>query len=49
MISLYKEGVYLLNGTEIIPESEASRSPAAVRGAERAGRGAPTKPLPMAS
>lgn len=27
MISLYKEGVYLLNGTEIIPESEASRAP----------------------
>lgn len=27
MISLYKEGVYLLNGTEIIPESEASRVP----------------------
>ena len=27
MISLYKEGVYLLNGTEIIPEAEASRAP----------------------
>ena len=27
MISFYKEGVYLLNGTEIIPESEASRAP----------------------
>ena len=27
MISLYKEGIYLLNGTEVIPESEASRAP----------------------